>query len=687
MRLPTAPIFSLSCFSQARILLTLQLLSASLGAILIAHPESASAIDFLQGNGISTPVFTKPSILLAQSEMAQPSQKILYVNSSDGRDTENGSDLTPFKTITRALKAAQLGTTILLAPGTYSTETGEIFPLVLKAQVTVQGDPATRGQEIVIRGGGASTSKALAQSLTIEITSQATLNGVTVTNPQGYGVGIVSSNPLITNSTFTENSYGLVILDDSNARIQNNYFYQNRTAGIGVAGIAQPTIQDNIFEQTGSAVIVGDRAAPLITNNRMTQNQNGMVFQGSAQPIVRNNSVEGNRQHGLFAKDTSRPDLGTAANPGGNFFRNNGVSDVDVSGTDQVISAVGNEWLNAVGNLNATLLVPAASNSAAAFPIPSALSLSSSPEPPRPMQIVQIAMPSAQFNQGSPLQSARPIQMTAPLQAALQPLSGAPASGSSSPLPSPQIAKLLETETLYQPPIRVRTSFAALKSTRTVPLLETFPLPPSSSQQVILPNILAKPPALKPAQRNPLALLSPITAIPIEIAVPLPETAIVPIPIAIPVPPPETITLRTDLGTKPTRSIKAVIKTPQAARNAFATLLPVPSSNIPLGKIGEMPSVYSRRGVFELSPMQSPTASFSSNELKVSTTRFRVVVDVRQETEQARVLALVPDAFLIASNDKVTMQVGAFSDRAKAEQLIQTLANQGISSTIESINR
>ena len=676
MRLTTAPIFSLSCFSQARILLTLQLLSASLGAILIAHPESANAIDFLQANGISTPVFTKPSILLAQSEMAQPSQKILYVNSSDGRDTENGSDLTPFKTITRALKAAQSGTTILLAPGTYSTETGEIFPLVLKAGVTVQGDPATRGQEVVIRGGGASTSKALAQSLTVEITSQATLNGVTVTNPQGYGVGIVSSNSLITNSTFTENSHGLVILDDSNARIQNNYFYQNRTAGIGVAGIAQPTIQDNIFEQTGSAVIVSDRAAPLITNNRMTQNQNGMVFQGSAQPIVRNNSVEGNRQHGLLAKDTSRPDLGTAANPGGNFFRNNGLSDVNAKATNQVISAVGNEWLNAVGTLNTTLLVPASSNSAAAFPLPSALSSNPSAEPPRPMQIVQIATPSTQLQQATPSQSVNSIQITSSSQPSPQPLSVTAVSLKSS-LVTLKPTATLAVETPSQRPVRVEHSAIALpllvvpQNVAPLPLLETFPLPPLSSTQLVRPNNLAKSSALKQVQKNQLALSPAIAAI----------------SIAIPVPSPETITLRPNLETKPTRSIKAVIKTPQAARNAFATLLPVPSYNIPLGKIGEMPSVYSRRGVFQPSPMQSLTASFSSNEPKVSTTRFRVVVNVRQETEQARVLALVPGAFLIASDDRVMMQVGAFSDRTKAEQLARTLANQGIASTVESINR
>ena len=678
MSVSTTPI-SLSCFSQARILcLTVQMLSAVLGSIAIAQPGSANPINFFKTHNTSTQVFTQRSILLAQSAVAQPSTSILYVNSSDGSDTDNGSDRTPFKTITRALKVAQSGTTIFLAPGAYSTATGETFPLVLKSGVTLQGDPATRGQDILIQGGGASTRKTLAQSLTIEITAPATLNGVTVTNPnpQGYGVGIDSSNPLIANSTLIENGYGLVIVGNSNARIKNNYFYQNRSAGIGVAGITQPNIQDNIFEQNGSAVIVGDRAAPLITNNRMTQNQNGMVFQGSAQPMVRNNSVEGNRQHGLLAKETSRPDLGTTANPGGNFFRNNGLSDVDVSATDQVISAVGNEWLNAVGNLNATLLVPSASNSAAAFPIPSALSLSSSPEPLRPMQIVQIATPSTQLQQATPSQSVNSIQITSSSQPSPQPLSVTAVSLKSS-LVTLKPTAILAVETPSQRPVRVEHSAIALpllvvpQNVAPLPLLETFPLPPLSSTQLVRPNNLAKSSALKQVQKNQLALSPAIAAI----------------SIAIPVPSPETITLRPDLETKPTRLIKVVIKTPQAARNAFATPLPVPSSNIPLGKIGEMPSVYSSRGVFQPSPMQSPTASFSSNESKASTTRFRVVVNVRQETEQARVLALVPDAFLIASYNKMMMQVGAFSDRTKAEQLTRTLANQGISSIIEPINR
>lgn len=678
MKLSTAPIFFLRCFSQVRILrFAVHLLSATLGAISLVEPGSADGIDSLKSNSTSSQVLTHRSILLAQSSIAQPSTSILYVNSSDGKDTASGSDLAPFKTITRALQVAQSGATIVIAPGTYSTETGESFPLVLKAKITLQGDPATRGQEILIHGSGASTSKVLAQSLTIEIVSQAIVNGVTVTNPnlQGYGIGIESSSALITNSTFTNSGYGLVIMGNSTARVQNNYFYQNRTAGIKVAGIAQPIIQDNIFEQTGSAIIVGDRAAPLIANNRMTQNQNGMVFQGSAQSMVRSNSVEGNRQHGLLAKDTSRPDLGTTANLGGNFFRNNGLSDVDVKATNQVISASGNEWLNAVGNLNTTPSISTSSDSAVAFPIPSSLSFSSPAQPPRPIQIVQIVMPSTQVNQSVSLQSVNSIQATSSLPSSSRSLSVTPGITNSSPSTLSTVSPLA-IATSSQPPAKAQNSSAIVLSLSavpqnagTVPFLETFPLPPSSATQFVRPYILAKPFAPKTVQRNQSELSPPAATV----------------PIAISVPPPEKRIIRSDLEARPIRLSRAMSETPKAAKNVSATLLPVPSPNIPLGKIGEMPSVYSMRGVFQPSAMQNPIFSF--NNLTVNNVRFRVVVNTSQEMEQAQVLALVPDAFLITSDNKKKMQVGAFSDRTKAEQLIQTFASQGISAKIELINQ
>jgi hypothetical protein len=88
----------------------------------------------------------------AQNPTATPT---LYVNAITGNDAQgNGSEAAPLRTLTQALKIATPSTVIRLAPGTYSAATGELFPLLLKPGVIVQGNAETRGQAIVVRGGG-----------------------------------------------------------------------------------------------------------------------------------------------------------------------------------------------------------------------------------------------------------------------------------------------------------------------------------------------------------------------------------------------------------------------------------------------------------------------------------------------------------------------------------------------------
>ena len=67
---------------------------------------------------------------MVQTHQGQnPSQaQVIYVSSSAGSDSGDGSKSYPLRTIARALKFAEANTIILLAPGTYSAATGEIFP-------------------------------------------------------------------------------------------------------------------------------------------------------------------------------------------------------------------------------------------------------------------------------------------------------------------------------------------------------------------------------------------------------------------------------------------------------------------------------------------------------------------------------------------------------------------------------
>lgn len=196
---------------------------------------------------------------------------ILFVNPKTGDDTQGqGSERSPWKTITQALKVAQPNTVILLAPGIYSTDTGEIFPVVLKSGVTLQGNPRTRGENIVIRGGGSYlSSTANSQNVTIVGANQAGLMGVTITNPnpQGYGLWIEASSPLVVDNTFTGNTQGGISVNGNSApTIRSNYFYKNGGDGITVAGTLQPEVRENVFENNSFGVPVAETTVPSVIN-------------------------------------------------------------------------------------------------------------------------------------------------------------------------------------------------------------------------------------------------------------------------------------------------------------------------------------------------------------------------------------------------------------------------------------
>lgn len=287
----------------------------------------------------------------------KPQRHVLFVNPG-AKTNGNGSQTAPFKTITAALAVAHANSTIILTSGTYNTASGETFPLKLKPGVTVQGEAQSRGSKIVITGGGSFFSPTFArQNITILGANQATLTGVTVTNPnpRGYGLWIESSSPVVIGNTFTGNSHdGISITGNSAPAIRRNYFLQNGANGITIYGTSQPEVRENLFENTGFGVNIAQKAAPLLVGNRIRQNRSGIIVQASARPILRSNLIEANKEDGLVAIASSLPDLGTKNQPGGNVFRQNGRYDINSQAARQVISAFGNTLNNAntVGNIN-----------------------------------------------------------------------------------------------------------------------------------------------------------------------------------------------------------------------------------------------------------------------------------------------------------------------------------------------
>lgn len=272
---------------------------------------------------------------------------VLLVNPSIGNDQSgDGSRNAPFQTITQALQLAQSNTVIMLATGTYSANTGEVFPLIIKPGVTIQGNIGNKGKGVNIVGGGDYLSRSFGrQNVAIVGANQASLSGVTVTNSnsRGYGLWIESANTVVEENTFTSNTQdGISITGNATPSIRKNYFQGNGANGITISGDARPEIRENLFQSTGFGINIAQNAAPVVVGNQILDNRSGIVVQATTSPVLRNNLIQGSKEDGLVVIAQAIPDLGNSREPGGNQFRNNRRYDINAKAAKQVVYAAGN---------------------------------------------------------------------------------------------------------------------------------------------------------------------------------------------------------------------------------------------------------------------------------------------------------------------------------------------------------
>jgi len=293
-------------------------------------------------------IYTQPAIA---QENSQPSisleKNVIYVDSQTGDDSQAGKKESPFKTITQALKVAESGATIKLASGTYSEQTGETFPLIIKQDVTIEGSPKSRGHNITIEGNGYFVSPTGAgQNVAIAARREAGgIIGVTVTNnhERGHGLWIESSSPKVVSNTFVNNgNTGVSVNGNSSPLIDDNYFYNNAGNGLLVYGTSKAEVTNNTFEQTGFGVSVVQNATSTLTGNTFDGNRIGIILEGNSQGILRDNEIKNSSEYGLTAISQSRVNLGTTAQPGNNTFRGNGKLDIQNASSNEIV-AVGTE--------------------------------------------------------------------------------------------------------------------------------------------------------------------------------------------------------------------------------------------------------------------------------------------------------------------------------------------------------
>ncbi|MEO3703914.1 DUF1565 domain-containing protein [Trichormus azollae] len=312
-------------------------LGASLSALLVTAGSSVLLTSQVNAGSPTTVITQIPA-----------GATVIYVNPVIGQD-RSSTGITPelpYKTITFALSQAKPNTVIQLAPGTYTKDTGETFPLPLKLGVILLGNEYIKGQGIVIVGGGYYTSRTFArQDITI-LAENTTIIGITVTNPnkRGTAVWVESSNPTIKNNTFTKSMRdGVFVTGKGNPKIENNLFIKNWGNGISITKSAQGEIRNNSFEDTGFGLAIGGSSTPLVEGNQILQNQDGIFISESAKPILRNNVIQNNKRDGIVATIDALPNLGTNDNPGGNLIRNNTRYDLNNSTKVNRIVAIGND--------------------------------------------------------------------------------------------------------------------------------------------------------------------------------------------------------------------------------------------------------------------------------------------------------------------------------------------------------
>ncbi len=588
---------------------------------------------------------------------------VLFVNPSIGDDKEgNGGERNPLKTITQALHKATANTVIMLAPGTYSAETGEAFPLMLRQGISIQGDAGNQGKGVTIQGGGEYLSRSFGgQNVAIIGANQAGLTGLTVTNPnpRGYGLWIESSNPIVSANTFTGNTQdGVFVTGNATPTISQNNFYRNGANGITIAGNSQAQVRENLFQETGYGINIAENAAPAIFNNRVQNNRSGILVQANARPILRNNSIEGNKEDGMVAIAQAMPDLGNSSEPGGNQFRNNGRYDINASAAKKIISATGNTLTNnrIAGKVDIkvtrTLLTrniqPAAGG------------------------------PSEVPTNGEIIFSAPGISET-PNNLNL------PAVGNSNSPNNLSIGKLNP---------------------------QLLPLQPANTRRLAAPKFNPPPPVP--------TVTSPVTGFPVPSSLAVKETPNLPqlnyvnvntnaIEFAPPQPPSNSVV---QPPAPRTRGKKQPSPRRQAPPVGNSNLLPVPNSNIPIGNTRNMrkvpvpqgyptqnygdslPNSVAPVGAGSLPPGALPysgTPPMGGNPMSYGDTapmgvRYRVLVEVATERDIELVKYIAPGAFSTVSRGRNFMQVGVFSNQYNAEGMMNTLNSNGLRATFEVLN-
>jgi len=294
----------------------------------------------------------------------------LYVDAVNGNDANSGGKDAPLRTITYAITQAGRGDTVKIAPGTYDTTLGETFPIIIPDNVTFIGNIDQKGDgtlPTVIEGVDSVDAEYAA---TLVAGASSYITGFKIVQPGStmryYCVFTNGDNVTLSRNTFVSN-YGCIrLLGTEVAVIENNvinsqyygvyshntgstYIRYNKFMSGAFVEIADgnATIKGNVFTGDSFRAISVQKGTSQIDSNNITGSYflSAMIFLNNSAPKVRHNTLTVANGGCVQIKGYSRPDLGTADDPGYNVF--GGLSGVAViQESPYIIQAIGNTWFN-----------------------------------------------------------------------------------------------------------------------------------------------------------------------------------------------------------------------------------------------------------------------------------------------------------------------------------------------------
>lgn len=646
-----------------------------------------SSVALAQGNGPATsvpsasrlppaaipipPTPSTPPIITAPpaSESPQPLPQAIFVDAERGHDHQgNGSQLAPYRTLTQALQRATAGTVILLAPGVYDTAHGEVFPLRLQPDVTVQGQTAHPDQAVIIQGGGPLSIGSTLLNVTIVGADRAALVGVTVTNPnpQGHALWIGDSSPTIVENTITGNAgTGITIAGQGRPLIQRNQL-QHNGMGIHIADAAQPLVRGNVLQENNVGILVTNTAQPQLFHNQFRQNRDGLVAIESAQPLVRQSLFAEQSRDGVVVLEQALPDLGTEKAAGNNRFQDNGRFDINAQAIATFIPAVGNdlERDRSLGRIDyggrITRRIPILAGQEAVLSAGgAAISVASLPPPPtgdtpldrvsQPAPVVSSLPSDATFVQRPQggIAFPQPLLLAATAMPRMAPLTTA-AQFPSPTLDTPRMPAHLATR--YAAPVIAASSRPQISPAPTVPR-STVPATAAVTVAAVPKGVSTGVALAAPQMRTPV----PGATLSLAQAAPAPP-AISPNPVlAVP-------NAEIPIGAADGKeSVWQPGQTPIVPQPASPPPMPVLRPQIPQSQVVPPPS--------------APAAPSPSG------VSYRVVVQITSPQEQRRLQSLLPHALQVPG--RPLMQVAVFGDPHPAAQLQKVLKRQGFQAAVE----